>query len=226
MMVDILRTMKQKLYVLLGDVVQSRRISDRENFQDRVEETCKKINAMYVKDLYADFKILKGIDEIGGVLSDMSSAYGIIATISEELHPNSMRFALVFDYIDTALKTRNVTKMDGSAFHKASDMLHRLKSSKLIFDMSVGDTAIDTAIAGQVNLILLLKRNWSARQHQVVREYELTKNQSVVAENLGITQQAVSKILNRSMWKEIKTIEENLSLVLRNYRRASGTGCR
>jgi len=92
--------------------------------------------------------------------------------------------------------------------------------------MSVGDTTLDTAIVGQVNLILLLKRNWSARQHQVVREYEQTKNQSVVAENLGITQQAVSKILNRSMWKEIKTIEENLSRVLRNYSQTSGTGCR
>jgi len=225
-MADILQTMKQKLYVLLGDVVQSRRISDREDFQDRVEETCKKINTQYAEDVYADFKILKGIDEIGSVLSDVSNAYGIIATILEDLYPTSMRFVLVFDYIDTALKTRNITKMDGSAFHRASDMLHRLKSSKLIFDMSIGDTTIDTAIVGQVNLILLLKRNWSARQRQVVREYERTKNQSVVAESLGITQQAVSKILNRSMWKEIKVIEENLSLVLRNYRQTSGTGCR
>jgi predicted DNA-binding protein YlxM (UPF0122 family) len=174
----------------------------------------------------ADFKILKGIDEIGGVLSGVSNAYEIIATMSEEFYPNSLRFVLVLDYIDTALKTRNVTKMDGSAFHRASDMLHRLKSSKLIFDMSVGDTIIDAAIAGQINLILLLKRNWSARQRQVVREYERTKNQSIVAENLGITQQAVSKIINRSMWKEIKKIEENLSLVLCNYRQRSGTACR
>jgi hypothetical protein len=39
----------------------------------------------------------------------------------------------------------------------------------------------------------------------------------MAAKALGITQQAVSKALNRSMWKEISSIEDDLNYVLRNY---------
>jgi len=216
--------MKQKLYVILGDVISSSRISDRENFQKRFEETCKEINIRYTNDMYADFKILKGIDEIGGVLSTMSNSYKIITNILERLYPNLMRFVLVLDYIDTSVETRNVIKMDGPAFHKASDIMSTLKKSKLMFDMYVGDKVIDTAIAGQINLILLLKKNWSARQHQIVKEYKISKNQYEVAKNLGITQQAVSKTLNLSMWKEIKNIEEKLDYILHNYSQRQHVG--
>ena len=214
---DILQSVKQKFYVLLGDVIHSRRITDRDDFQRRIEKTCQIVNTLYSGDTYADFKILKGIDEIGGVLTSMSKTYEIITTILEEIYPNLMRFVLVFDYIDTAVATRDITKMDGPAFHKASDMIYKLKGSKLVCDISANDKMIDTIIAGQINSILLMKINWSVRQHQVVKEYERTMNQSKVAENFGMTQQAVSKILNRSMWREIKQIEENLSFVLHKY---------
>ena len=206
-----------RFYVVLGDVIHSRRITDRDDFQRRIEKTCRIVNTLYSEDIYADFKILKGIDEMGGVLTSMSRTYGIITTILEEIYPNLMRFVLVFDYIDTAVATRDVTKMDGPAFHKASDMIYKLKSSRLICDISANDKIIDTMVAGQINSILLMKINWSIRQHQVVVDYERAMNQSEVAENFGITQQAVSKILNRSMWGEIKQIEENLSFALHKY---------
>ena len=209
--------MKQKFYVLLGDVIQSRQIDNRDDFQKIIEETCKNINTMYAEGIYADFKILKGIDEIGGVLSSMSNIYKIITKILDDIYPNSIRFALVFDYIDTALETRNVTKMDGVAFHKASKMIRELKMSKLMFDMSVEDEMLDMSITGQINLIFLFKKNWSATQYNIVREYEKTKKQSEVAKKLRISQQAVSKNLKRSMWKEIRTVEEKINFLLQGY---------
>lgn len=202
---------------MLGDVVSSRSISDRENFQKKLGEACKKINKTYVSDIYGDFRILKGVDEVSGVLSTISNSYDIITAMLEQLYPHLMRFVLVCDYIDTALETRDVARMDGPAFHRASDIMNTLKKSKLMFDMSVDDELMDAAITGQINLILLLKRNWSQKQHQIVREYEKTRNQYDVAKKLGITQQAVSKALTRSMWKEIKSIEENLDHILHNY---------
>lgn len=209
--------MKRKFYVLLGDVISSRRISDRERFQNQFEEILEKINATYVEDIFADFKILKGIDEIGGVLSTMSNIYKIINEMLEQLHPNLIRFVLIFDYIDTGMESFDISKMDGPAFHKASDTMNTLKKSKLLFEMSVSDKMIDTAIIGQINLILLTKKNWSLKQHQIVREYKSTHNQDDVAKKLGITQQAVSKTLNKVMWKEIFLIEEKLNYIIADY---------
>lgn len=209
--------MKQKFYVILGDVIQSRQIDNRDDFQKIIEKTCENINTTYAGGIYADFKILKGIDEMGGVLSSMSNIYKIITKILDDIYPNTIRFALVFDYIDTALETRNITKMDGVAFHKASEMIKELKMSKLMFDMSVEDEMLDMSITGQINLIYLIKKNWSATQYNIVREYEKTKKQSEVAKKLRITQQAVSKNLKRSMWKEIRTFEEKINFILQGY---------
>ncbi len=212
------------MYVVLGDVVSSRRLVDRREFQNKLEKTCEEINKVYAEDIYAEFKILKGTDEIAGVLSDLSNIYKIVSTIQEQLYPNYMRFAVVLDHIDTALESRDAALMDGPAFHKASDIMNKLKKSKLMFDMSVSDKIIDTAISGQINLILLLKKNWSPKQRLIVGEYEKTKNQSKIAKKLGITQQAVSKILGRSMWKEIKTIEGKLNQILRSYSQRQHAG--
>ncbi len=206
--------MKQKFYVMLGDVIASRRITDREIFQRKLEEACSNVNLNFFEDIYADFNILKGIDEIGGVLLNITSVYKIINTLQEQFYPHSMRFALVFDYIDTAIESQEVSKMDGPAFHRASDILKDLKGSRLMFKMSIGDELMEKMVTGEINLIFLLKKNWSLRQRRILYEYRKIGNQNMVAKTLGISQQAVSKALNRSMWKEISGIEEDLNYVL------------
>jgi hypothetical protein len=208
--------MRKQFCIILGDVISSRRIKDKEAFQNKLQETFNKINTVYADYIYSEFKILKGIDEIEGVLFDLSKSYDIISMILEKLYPDLMRFVLVFDYIDTAIESRDVAKMDGPAFHKASDIMGELKKSKLIFGISIEDKTIENLISGEINLILLFKKNWSAKQHQIIKEYKETGSQHEVAKRLGITQQAISKALNRSLWEEIKHIEEGLNYALEN----------
>lgn len=209
--------MKQNLYVMLGDVIDSRKIKDKEAFQRKLEEACLEVKRNFVQDIYADFNILKGIDEIGGVLLNIASVYNIMNTMMEQFYPYSMRFVLVFDHIDIAVESHEVSRMDGPAFHRASDMMKDLKASRLIFRMSIGDEILDKTVAGEINLLFFLKKGWSSRQRRILREYRKTGTQNMVAETLGITQQAVSKALNRSMWKEISSIEDDLNYVLRSY---------
>ncbi len=135
----------------------------------------------------------------------------------DSLYPHSMRFTLSFGEIDVGLDTKDVAKMDGSAFHKAADMMNKLKKSKLLFTMSTHDEIMDIAIKGQINLIFFLRKKWSKKQYEVIKEYEKVGSQYEVAKALSVTQQAVSNILKRSMWKEIKNIEEDLNRVLHLY---------
>jgi predicted DNA-binding protein YlxM (UPF0122 family) len=209
--------MTQKLYVMLGDVIASRGIKDREKFRNKLEKACLDINRNFSGDIYADFKILKGIDEIEGVLMNIANVYKIMDTMLEELYPYSMRFVIVFDAIDTALESRDVSRMDGPAFHKASDALKYLKGSRFIFRSSTGDEILDKAVAGEINLIFFFKNGWSSRQRRILREYMNTGKQDMVAKSLDITQQAVSKAIKRSMWKEISGIEDDLNHLLQNH---------
>ncbi len=207
------------LYVMLGDVVASRQIEDKEAFQRKLEKACLEVNKNFIEDIYADFKVLKGIDEIEGVLLNIASIYKIMDTMLEQFCPHSMRFALVLDYIDTAVKSREVSRMDGPAFHRASDLMKDMKGSRLMFRMSIGDEIMDKTAAGEINLLFLLKKGWSPGQRRILREYRKTGTQNMAAKTLGITQQAVSKALKCSMWKEVSGIEDDLNYVLRNHHR-------
>ena len=86
--------MPKKLFVLLGDVKSSREIKNRKLFQEKLIKVCNELNQEYQQNLYADFKILKGLDEIGGVLTETSSIYKIISKITNQIYPNTIRFIL------------------------------------------------------------------------------------------------------------------------------------
>ncbi len=206
--------MPKKLFVLLGDVKSSREIKNRELFQEKLIKVCNELNQEYKNDLYADFKILKGLDEIGGVLNEISNIYKIINKITNQIYPNTMRFILVQDYIDTALNSKDVTKMDGPAFHKASERMKLLKKSKTFFDMVTYNETIDGSLIIMINLMLLYKERWTKKQRQIIEEYEKTLNQKNVAFKYNITQQAVSKVINNTKWKYIKDLENKLNQII------------
>ena len=206
--------MPKKLFVLLGDVKSSREIKNRKLFQEKLIKVCNELDQEYQNDLYADFKILKGLDEIGGVLTEISNIYKIISKITNQIYPNTMRFVLVQNYIDTALNSKDVTKMDGPAFHKASERMKLLKKSKTFFDMETYNETIDSSLIIMINLMLLYKERWTKKQHQIIEEYEKTLNQKKVAFKYNITQQAVSKVINNTKWNNIKNLENQLNQII------------
>lgn len=206
--------MPKKLFVVLGDVKSSREIKNRELFQEKLIKVCNELNQEYKNDLYADFKILKGLDEIGGVLNEISNIYKIINKITNQIYPNTMRFILIRDYIDTALNSKDITKMDGPAFHKASERMKLLKKSKTLFDIVTYNETIDGSLIIMINLMLLYKERWTKKQRQIIEEYEKTLNQKKVALKYNITQQAVSKVINNTKWKYIKDLEIKLNQII------------
>ena len=200
---------------MLGDLFSSRQIKNSEELQKKLENSFKKINNIYAKDIYAEFKVLKGVDEIGGVLLNIQHVYDIIDIISDEICPNLMRFVLVLDNIDDSLETKNITKMSGVAFHKASDMMNKLKKSNLTVDIALYNKSLDKILTDVINLIRSVKKDWSETKRQIFKEYKETGNQYKVAEKVGITQQAVSKNLDHMNWREMNEIEASLNDLLK-----------
>lgn len=207
--------MEKKLYVIMGDLFSSRHIKDSEELQKKLENSLKKTNSNYANDIYAKFKILKGVDEIGGALLNIQHVYDIINRLLDEISPNLMRFVLVLDDIEDPLETKDIAKMSGAAFHKASDIMKKLKKSDLAVDISLYNRSLDKILTDVINLIISVKKDWSATKRQIFKEYKKTGNQYKVAEKLGITQQAVSKNLDHINWREMKEIENSLNDLLK-----------
>jgi len=104
-------------------------------------------------------------------------------------------------------------------------MMEKIKKSRLMFSMYVGNELMDSLIEGQINLLLLLKSQWTENERRIIKEYEKSLNQRKVAGLLGISQQAVSKVITKSYWKEISLIEGELEKAVKSYwRDVSGGG--
>ncbi|MEW6011621.1 MAG: SatD family protein [Euryarchaeota archaeon] len=199
-----------EFYLLLGDVLSSRKIKNREKFQSKIIESSSKLNNIYEKDFYAKLSIIKGSDEIGAVLVNLRPVYPIINFLSQYLYPNYLRFVVVKGAIDTSVSTKDVSKMDGPVFHQAADYMLSLKQEKLIFKMDTQNFITDTLISNNINLLYLLKKKWSPSKNRIIAQYKKTRKQKLTAEKLGLKQQTVSYHLQSAQYKEIEKIEQNL----------------
>lgn len=209
--------MSVKKFVLLGDIVSSRKIQVRNSFQERLDAALGRINTVFAADFNAPLKIIKGLDEFGGVLKTLRNYYRIMAMLGEYLHPQVTRAALIYDKIGFGQDTGDIARMDGPAIHRASSLIDRLKSKQLFFDAMIDNPVIDGALMGQLNLLALLKKGWSERQMLIFREYRETGNQYSVAEKFKITQQAVSSTLKRCMYRQIDSLEKGLNEAFHEY---------
>jgi hypothetical protein len=204
-------------YVVLGDVVQSRDIDARPQFRSMLAEACDRVSRQYKDDVFAPFQLLKGVDELGGVLSSAVRIYDIVKDLFDALHPHQLRIGVVLGEIDVGAETGVVSKMDGPAFHRGDELLDSIEQSDLLFEARTGRERFDLAVSDEINLLLAHRQQWTDRQREIIACYERRENQYEVADELGISQQAVSKTLGKASWPMIRHVEERLDRVLEEY---------
>ncbi len=199
--------MPDTAFVLLGDVVDSQKVSDRSAFQARLQTALDSVNERYGDAIHTEFRILKGIDELGGVLSDPGVAFDIVKELSETVHPYEITMALVYDTIDVGLEQSNVAQMDGPAFANADEIISQNKRSDFLFDMAVSGGPAERLLRDMVNLILFFRGTWTDRQREIVAAYETAETQKAVAETLDVSEGLVSRRLSEAKAKQVLAME-------------------
>ena len=203
-------------YVVLGDVVGSREIDDRAAFRGQLSDARNAVTDACGEDFVAGPSVLKGIDEVGAVLTRLGRLYDVVVTMNDRLHPHAIRLAVASGEIEFGA-TDDVARMDGEAVHRATELLEGVEADGLWFGLDTGTEPLDTAVADEINLLVHLRRSWTDRQREVVTRYERTGTQRAVADELGVSQQAVSTVLQGASWPLIETVEERLRRTLASY---------
>lgn len=216
--------MARAVYVLLGDLEESRKAPDRRLLSRRLDRVCSELNRECSASLIAPLKPLKGVDEIGGVLHGVGQLYHIVDVLRRELKPSRMRIAVAGGIVDVRGATRDAARMDGPAFHSAARAMVNLKQTGLGFALDAGQPALDAAVSGLTNALLALKSDWTVQQERVARSYELAQSQAAAARRLRVTQQAVSQALARMDYRRVRLIEDALVLSLHAYPGPGGGG--
>lgn len=210
-------------FVVLGDVVGSREIDDREAFRETILRAIDGANERYADDVVGTFTLVKGVDEIAGVIAHPRNLYRILRDTVSSVRPGAIRFAVVYGEIDVGTTGVPAAEMDGPAFHRADEALGDVATSDLYVAFDGPRPHVDPLIGASINLLLMAREDWTDRQRTMVAAYEETGTQEAVADRLQVSQQTVSSTLRRADWARIARLEDVVNGALADYGGDDGT---
>jgi len=202
--------------VILGQFIGPIRRVDTDWIYNKAQWLAGHLFRNYREDFYIPPVLRRERGEIFGLLRRPDTSYRVCTMFNEELYPGSIRFAIVRDALDLPGENRPESVLIGHAGEKARQLLGRARSAGWCYVFDLGEeVAFNTVLTEMASLVHTFRNMWSDHQNKVIRLYRELGRQKHVAERLGITQQAVSDILKRAHWKEIKRVESMIDGVLK-----------
>ncbi len=209
---------KKQYIAIIGDIVDSKKIQDRDKAQSRLKDTLSAVNKWYSNSIASDFIITLG-DEFQGLLKSGEEAIRIIEEIEYKMYPVKIRFGIGIGEITTEIDPKMSLGADGPAYYNARQMIEELKAIKnktgeYNIKLKSGNDC-DILINVIFSLLYVLKSHWTDRQREVVHaSYYYTVRQSRIAEMFKMTQPTIQQILKRANYVKYGNAMETLEKIL------------
>ncbi len=194
---------------IIGDIVRSREISDRQEIQERFIESVAWINRHFENHIASNFTITLG-DEFEGLLTAPSLSYEIIKEIKKRMDPVQLVFGVGIGEMDTRFYKDTPLGSDGPAYHYARDMVNRAKNKKPSI-CYYSDSPEDQLINSLIFFIESCTNKQTKKQRQIIGLYESGLSQQEIADTVKIKQPSVSSHISSGLYHEITTAETSIS---------------
>lgn len=208
---------------IIGDIKNSRQIPNREEVQEQFRSILQSINEKYADDIASQFMITLG-DSFQGLLKNKQAIMNIIFEIELAMSPVELRFGIGLGDVSTTIQRKNSMEMDGTAYHRARQMIETIETNENKYTQSETNVMIfsgegyqetDRLLNAILSLATGLKSKWSKRQKEVMYAYFTHgENQYKTAELLGIGQSTVNKALNVAKYYTYTTALKDVNLFL------------
>lgn len=197
---------------IIGDIVKSRQLKNRNDLQYKFKETIKKVNELYDNYIASNFTVTLG-DEFQGLLYDPSKFLEIIDYIKKDMHPIQLVFGVGIGPMYTEFSKFTSIGSDGPAYHYAREMviMAKKKNPSICFK---SNSIEDGIIMSNLKFIELHKKRYTKRQNEIIDLYEKCHSQKEVALRLNLTQSAVSQSLDKSGYHYVNFAEEQIKKFL------------
>ncbi|MBV9110174.1 MAG: hypothetical protein JO306_12255 [Gemmatimonadetes bacterium] len=203
----------------IGDVVRSRDLarSERSKLQSALELLMDRLNERFAHAIAARFTVTLG-DEFQGLLSSPDPIPDVLHLVEHTLDPVRVRAGIGLGSLATPLKPTAIG-MDGPAFHSARYAIDTARKSKLLGGVFAGfsDTH-DEILNGYARILWYHRSQWSPGQREVAARLWEGKSQTEVAQELGVSRQAVHARVTGAGWDAFRAATTGwraaLSLVL------------
>ncbi|MDV0447255.1 hypothetical protein MsAg5_11340 [Methanosarcinaceae archaeon Ag5] len=192
--------MNEKTYfAVIGDIISSKKITDRNKIQKRLSDVLAGINQQYAYEIASDFVITLG-DEFQGLLKDATLLLEILDRIKFELEPVEIRFGIGIGKIETEINRKSSVGADGPAYWCARQAINIIHSNN---DYNISKIAVEVEnnelpdIVNLVNESLrmcdYMEKHWRKTQKTLVKESVLR-----FGHDTKVSQKELAALLNVS----------------------------
>ena len=203
---------------IIADMVKSRHVprTQRPEVQQSFSEFVAGLNLKYKHALVARFVITLG-DEFQGLLSDGLIIPDLLWDMHYKFDMRQLRVGIGLGTIDTPIG-KNAINVDGPALHHARNAIDIAKKDKLLGGVFEGfGAACDPAFNGFARLLQHHRARLKPQQRKVIERLRESLTQSVIANELGITRQAVSLYATAAGWQAYREGEEGWRALLAQF---------
>ena len=203
---------------LIADMVKSRDVprSERPGVQQSFSEFVAALNHKYKHFLVARFVVTLG-DEFQGLLSDALVLPDLLWDMHYKFDMRQLRVGVGLGTIDTPIG-KNAINVDGPALHHARNSIEIAKKEKLLGGVFEGFGATnDLAFNGFARLLQHHRARLKPQQRKVIDLLRQSLTQAAIADELGITRQAVSLYARAAGWQAYREGEQGWRALLAQF---------
>jgi len=200
---------------LIADMVKSRELSraQRPQVQLTFSEFIAALNHKYKTGMVARFVVTLG-DEFQGLLSDARVLPDLLWDMHYKFHMRQLRVGIGFGTIDTPIG-KNAINIDGPALHHARNAVDISKKERLLGGVFFGFGATsDSAFNGFARLLQHHRARLKPQQRRVIELLRQSLTQTAIANELGISRQAVSLYAGAAGWDAYREGEQGWRALL------------
>ncbi|WP_069133374.1 SatD family protein [Rhodohalobacter halophilus] len=197
--------------VVIGDIIESKDLKPavRKDTQHKLEEVFKQLNRQTGR-LISPYTITLG-DEFQAVYQSAGQLFHDIWTITAQIHPVRIRFAISVGEITTDINREKSLGMDGPAFHIARDRIEQMKDEDTLLSLVTGNPPYDRLINSSFQILAGNLRTWNKNRFSILKMRYEDMEVKNIARELGLSEVAVYKNIRAGTLDAIREFTECIS---------------
>lgn len=206
------------MYVaIIGDIKNSKKITNRSEVQQKLESLLNEINNTY-SNIAANFTITLG-DEFQGLLNSSENVIEIIDYINDNIDV-SIRYGIGVGDILTSINKEIAIGADGPAYHNARAAIDNVKLNEKrnnVFSSNLRikvDNELEEVINTLFSLLSSIRNQRTNSQQRIIKVIKDNMTQKEIATLVQLDQSTVARLLSNGCYYEYKEAISTLKKLL------------
>lgn len=196
---------------VIGDLINSKKIIDRNGIQQKLQSGINLVNRGN-PNLQAPYKIILG-DEFQAVYNNADSIFFDMLRIAESVFPQKIRFSIGIGEITALFSDNSVEGMDGPAFYAARDGMTIVKKSNSLFYLN-SVIKENKLINHTLTLVSEEIKSWNENRLKVFVMNCLNYDINRIAAELNLSKRAVYKTIKDGSIPVISDTFKEIGLII------------